>query len=202
MTAAAQTESTWAESVAAPMLAAVLASMGATAAATLTGWPDWAAALVGIAGAGLGALAVLDHRTQLVLDRHNLTFLLVSVLGVGAAWAVTGDPMTLVFGLCSGAFAMVFFLVLAVVADTTGGGDVKLVASPAMLMGAFQPLTAVLWMFFLFAISVAITVTLRIRAARSDTQMAARRPMVPLMVPAMLLAIPTVGLYLGWLGLI
>ncbi|XKH58589.1 hypothetical protein LG293_16175 (plasmid) [Citricoccus nitrophenolicus] len=182
-----------------PVLAGLGLAVSIGVLAWWSGWPVWGMALAVLAAAGLGVLGVLDARTMLVRDRHNQVFIVVALAGVAAAAMVTGDWMIAVFGLASGAFAFVFLFVM-MLCRITGAGDVKLVASPAMLLGAFNPLVFTYWMLGCLVLWLAVNLTMKARSARGKS-VSEKVPMVPLMALSLIPAVPAAGLFLSSLGL-
>lgn len=177
----------------------------ASAAITLSvGLPAWTSCLMALAGAGLGFLAILDARSLLIANRHTLVFFLVSVAGLGASAMVVGDWVLLAFGLGSGALGFVLLFICAVVDPAAvGGGDIKLVGIPAMLLGAFNPMLAIIWLLFTCIpwLLTAVVVMVRKRAGWMDPDAKAPIPMAVLMAVALTPAIAVAGNYLSSLGL-
>lgn len=179
----------------APGLVGVMVGSLTLIAAILGHWPGWAAVLATVAGVGLGYVGVIDFRTRIILDRYSVILGVAGLAGAVAAWAATGDWVHSAFALGSGVFAFLFFLVLAARGDL-GSGDLKIVVGPSMLLGAWIPLVAMVWLTGVFMYSVVAGLVLQ-----RKTGSAAGTPMVPLMAAALPVAVFFSGQFMASAGL-
>lgn len=88
------------------------------------------------AGAVLGFLAWLDHKTHRVLDAHNAGFGIITLILLAATQGAFGIPV-IIPGLIGAATAFVFLIVLSYCRLGIGGGDLKLSPMAGAAMGVF-----------------------------------------------------------------
>lgn len=149
----------------------------------------------GIVAFGLGFLAVLDHATRLVRNKHTLIFAGVTLAGLIGVSLAHGENFWLQ-ALIGATGAFLFLLVLAVISGFVGGGDIKLSPIPAGVLAAWSPLAALLWLMFTFNLCLIAMIAMKLTGSR-QTHMA----MVPFMALALIPTIIVTSLVFPALGI-
>lgn len=161
---------------------AIVSAAAAAGTAHLLGLPVAAAILLGLLGAGLGFIGLIDARTKLILNDHTLAFAILVIAGLSSL-QITGWPdpvLPLAVGTAVGVFLVM--LVLWWFTGFASGGDIKLAPIVAAGLSFISPMTASLWLLVAFGLCLVVAV---VRAIVTRSRTVRSVPMGPLMAVAL-----------------
>lgn len=137
---------------------------------------------------GMLVLAVLDVLREEVEDVATIALAAVAVIGMSVEGVVTSQWIT---GLVSAAIAFTAYFWLGI-QGKMGGGDVKLVAVPALVLGAANPFLGLFWVVVSIFVQQCIFLLWRVvvpAGQQGSTSVVTALPHVPAMAASLVISV-------------